>query len=199
LDQSESGWDLRREALLELQDWELYGRVSVTLEEQGWHANLDWIQQGPRFQLDLSGPLRQGRLVITGGPDGVRAQGGDGQVAFAEDAETLIARQLGWTLPVLGLRYWVRGIPDPSQPVIEMSLDELGRLATLKQGGWTIRYPDYLEGDGLDLPHKIRLDSSKINVRMVVDQWVQTRAISWRRNGAALLDFRDDRFSALSS
>jgi outer membrane lipoprotein LolB len=154
--------------------------VSVTLQEQGWHANLEWVQQGSTYELGLSGPLNQGRLEIAGGPRGVTARGSDGSIVSADDAETLLTEQMGWSLPVRGMRYWVLGVPDPSQPVVSMALDELGRLATLEQAGWVIRYPSYLEGEGLDLPHKIRLDSTRVNVRMVIDEWTETQTIAGR-------------------
>ncbi len=171
LESLDDQWSMREEALQRLPRWEFSGRVSIAVEDQGWHATLDWKQQDNSYEIDLSGPLGQGRLVIAGSPGGVRARSADGQVVVAKDAESLIAQRLGWTLPVAGLRYWVRGIPDPEWPVQSMTVDSLGRLATLRQDGWRIQYPAYVEGPGLDLPRKLRLERDRIDVRLVIDQW----------------------------
>jgi outer membrane lipoprotein LolB len=194
LESSAGGWELRRDALAQRDNWGLLGRVSVTVEEQGWHANLEWLQQGSTYELGLSGPLNQGRLSIAGGPRGVTAHGSDGSVVAATDAESLLTEQLGWSLPVAGMRYWVLGIPDPSQPVVSMTLDELGRLATLEQSGWVIRYPSYIEGDGLDLPHKIRFDSTRVKVRMVIDEWTETQTLAGLPGLPQICRFTTERF-----
>ncbi len=164
-------WTLRRDTLLQLQNWELDGRIGITVEHQAWQASLVWVQRGENFLLDVAGPLGQGRLMVSGGPNGVRAERHDGRVVNATDVESLLRSELGWTLPVEGLRYWVKGVPNPRESTQSIALDELGRLAELNQGGWRIRYPSYIESDDVDLPHKIRLDSGDVSVRMVVDQW----------------------------
>ena len=164
-------WTLRRDTLLQLQNWELDGRIGITVEHQAWQASLVWVQRGENFLLDVAGPLGQGRLMVSGGPNGVRAERHDGRVVNATDVESLLRSELGWTLPVEGLRYWVKGVPNPRESTQSIALDELGRLAELNQSGWRIRYPSYIESDDVDLPHKIRLDSGDVSVRMVVDQW----------------------------
>ena len=44
---------------------------------------------------------------------------------------------------------------DPEAPVAELELDAAGRLASLGQLGWKIRYDRYAEFDGLVLPTKL--------------------------------------------
>lgn len=171
LESIDDHWTLRQESLQQLTRWQFSGRVSVVVPDQGWHAALDWIQQDNQYEIELAGPMGQGRLVIDGGPDGVRARGTDGTVVVASSAEALIVERMGWGLPVAGLRYWVRGIPDPASPVESMSLDSLGRLESLQQNGWRIRYPGYAEGVGIDLPRKLRLEREQVEVRLVIDEW----------------------------
>jgi outer membrane lipoprotein LolB len=170
----DDAWTLRRDALMQLQRWDLSGRISVTVAHQAWQANLIWTQRGQNFLLDVSGPLNQGRLVVAGGPHGVRAERHDGRVVTAPDVESLLSQELGWTLPMSGLRHWVKGVPEPNAPTQTLELDELGRLASLDQLGWQILYTSYLESTGVDLPRKIRLESGDISVRMVVDEWTES-------------------------
>ncbi len=171
LESSTNAWALRQQALLEVNKWRLEGRLSFNLDEQAWHANLVWVQRGERYDLDISGPLGQGRLRIEGGPDGVRITSSDGRVLSGRTPEGLIWSEFGWALPVRGLMYWVRGVPDPEQPTNSLTLDSLGRLQTLAQVGWQVAYPEYREQDGLDLPRKIRIRGNDIKLRFVADQW----------------------------
>jgi outer membrane lipoprotein LolB len=171
LESSTNAWQLRRLALIEVKNWRLKGRLSFSFEEQAWHANLVWVQRGDTYDLELSGPLGQGRVRIQGGPEGVRVTSSDGRILSGSTPEAVIWSEFGWVLPVRGLIYWVRGVPDPDQPTTSVTLDSLGRLQALTQVGWKVTYPEYREQDGLDLPRKIRIDGEGINVRVVADQW----------------------------
>lgn len=171
LEASSDAWELRREALLELRDWRLIGRVAVSVDEEAWSANIDWLQRDDQYQMELHGPLGQGRVRIVGNRYSVQMTLGDGRELTAADPESLLQRELGWSLPVRGLSQWVKGVPYPGRAESSLLLDELGRLAELDQEGWHIRYSGYLETAGLDLPRKLRLDNQDVNVRMVVDAW----------------------------
>jgi outer membrane lipoprotein LolB len=83
----------------------------------------------------------------------------------------LLAQVTGWQLPVTGLRYWIRGLPEPVAGQAQETRDEAGRLNRLEQSGWTIEYQKYqLVGDIL-LPAKLQLIHADISVRIVIDQW----------------------------
>lgn len=165
-------WLQRQSALRQVRDWSLDGRVSVSTEDRGWYAGLDWRQSGPDYHLELRGPLGQGRLWIDGNDDSVRAVAGDGTVHNGETPEQLLAQAYGWQLPISGLRYWVRGLPDPALAIEEIGLDSLGRLALLRQGGWHIVFPAYQDRPGVDLPEKITVEGYGLRLRLVIDQWV---------------------------
>lgn len=171
LEQIESGWDIRREALLGIDRWTLSGRVAIQLEDEAWSANMDWRQTSDLYLLDFYGPLGQGRLQLKGDAASVTARSGDGKETSARSAEALIYQELGWTLPVSGLRYWVRGVPAPQLPAAVVSLDEVGRLAHLEQAGWSIDYSAYEDDDGVDMPRRMRLNNGTLFVRLVVDSW----------------------------
>ncbi len=75
-------------------------------------------------------------------------------------------------LPVNGLRYWVRGLPEPgSTPVLQT--DASGRLTRLEQNGWIIEYPAYAPTSilNLDLPERIVARRPDLSVKLVIEQW----------------------------
>ena len=164
-------WALRQGALQEIRNWSLGGRVAVSAEGEGWYAGLDWRQAGSSYHLELRGPLGHGRLWIDGDEQGVTAVAGDGTVHEGATAEQLLANAYGWRLPLSGLRYWVRGLPDPALAVDEISFDSLGRLGRLRQAGWRISYPNYQDLPGIDLPRTITVEGHGLSLKLVVDRW----------------------------
>jgi outer membrane lipoprotein LolB len=153
-----------------INDWKLQGRISLTRGEQGWHAGLDWENHADRYRLLVSGPLGQGAMQLTGSAQGVTLVDADGKVYQAADAETLLQQVSGWQLPVSGLRYWVRGLPDPGSR-FEQTLDAQGRLQQLNQSGWDIRYQRFTQLDGVEWPSKLTLERDDLVLKLVIDQW----------------------------
>ncbi len=164
-------WALHRERVAGIRDWYLAGRVALATEREGFSASLYWTQNDERYSLRVVAPLGQGSYGLDGGPTEVVMHTPDRRTLTAKNPEDLILAQLGWTLPLLGLRYWVRGIPEPAAPVAAMTLDERGRLAELDQSGWHIQVLDYEARDGLDLPSKLVLQTQRFTVRIVVERW----------------------------
>jgi outer membrane lipoprotein LolB len=154
-----------------LDAWQLMGRVSLTRGEEGWHASLNWQQQGDHFYLKISGPLGQGGFQLNGDDRGVVLVDADGKTFAAKDADVLLAQVTDWQLPVMGLRYWIRGLPAPGAGEAQTSKDDSGRLNRLVQSGWTINYNRYQIVDDISLPDKLQLLRDDIAVRIVVDKW----------------------------
>lgn len=150
--------------------WQLNGRLSLTQGETGWHGGVDWLQAATAFRLRVSGPLGQGGFLLSGDDREVLLTDAAQQTYRAPDAETLLTDVTGWILPVTGLRYWIRGVPDPAMQ-FEAELDSEGRLAQLSQAGWTIRYTRYHTIGTGRWPARLALAREDVSLRMVIDQW----------------------------
>lgn len=167
---AQNAWAARQPLLAKLSHWRTVGRIGMVNEQDGWHANFQWDQQGPAYRIDLIGPLGQGRVVVQGDAEQVSIQTQDGQNWTASDADALLEQSLGVQLPVKGLRYWVRGLPEPgAAPVIET--DAEGRLTRLEQNGWIIDYPAYTPAGGIELPARMVARRSDLSVKLVIEQW----------------------------
>jgi outer membrane lipoprotein LolB len=163
-------WESRRVALEAFQDWDLSGRISVISDGEGWHASLRWKQTARGYTIDIRNPLGQVVARIQGDGSGVQVRTSDGRLLRASDPDDLVEEAVGLRIPVSGLRYWVKGLPDPSQPSV-LAGDAEGRLTLLEQDGWTIEYPDYTHVAGLDLPVRIRARQDALKVQVIVGQW----------------------------
>jgi outer membrane lipoprotein LolB len=109
-------------------------------------------------------------MSIEGDSSGVLLRLPEGKTLTAQDAESLLYEQLGWHMPLAGLHYWVRGLPQPDAPFTK-ALDEQGRLVSLHQAGWDIRFPSYVQVAGVDLPRKVFLENHPLSVRLVIQSW----------------------------
>lgn len=172
----EQAWQARQKILSTLQSWDLTGRIGVQTEKDSWQASLRWDQSPDSYAIRLSTPLGQEVMQLHGNASGVTMRTSDGE-ELAEDAETLMTKRLGWSLPVSGLRYWVLGVADPQAPLpatADKELDGLGRLTRLHQSGWDIEFRRYVTVNNVELPDKIFLSNKQgvqLNVRLAVEQW----------------------------
>ncbi len=151
--------------------WEARGRLAVNVADEAWHGTFAWRHAPQRQQVDLAGPLGQGSARLVEDAAGAKLDLGDGRVVNGSDTERLLQRELGWTLPLHGLRHWIGGRADPGRAATP-SHDAQGRLVGLEQDGWRIAFDRYREvaGDAV-LPHRVVLERDDLGVRLVIDDW----------------------------
>lgn len=167
-------WVARQSALQHLTQWNAAGRIGVVNGSEGWHAGFQWAQQGSGYRIDLIGPLGQGRVRVEGDEQAVRIQTADGQIQTAPNPDVLLEQAVGARLPVNGLRYWIRGLPEPgTAPAVQT--DAEGRLIRLEQDGWIIEYLAYAYAAplSLDLPERIMARRQELSVKLIIEEWSQ--------------------------
>mgnify|MGYP003585707067 FL=1 len=165
-------WTARQSALQNLTQWNAAGRIGVVNGPDGWHAGFQWAQQDSGYRIDLIGPLGQGRIRVEGNEQAVRIQTADGQTQTAPDPDALLEQAVGARLPVTGLRYWIRGLPEPG-PSPTLQTDAEGRLTRLEQNGWIIEYPAYAYAAplSLELPERIIARRQDLSVKLIIEDW----------------------------
>jgi len=153
-----------------IQQFSLKGRLGVVTNPNGFSGSIDWQHKPTNDNIQVFSPLGSKVASIAKTPHEVKLTTQDGRVIKAQDAEALTEATLGWRLPLIGLSDWAIGRPSKSK--IEASTwDENGRLITLKQDGWDIRYENYSETNGYSIPNKIVLKSEKVNLKLLVETW----------------------------
>ncbi|MDF3013340.1 MAG: outer rane lipoprotein LolB, partial [Cellvibrio sp.] len=55
-------------------DWQLTGKLGIRTTADSGSATVKWVQQLASYQINLSGPLGQKRMIITGNADKVRLE-----------------------------------------------------------------------------------------------------------------------------
>jgi len=147
--------------------FELAGRIAVRYRDQASNANIAWRHGESADEVLITSALGQGvaRIVRSGGTVSLFAA--DGKEHRAADAETLTEQVLGFRLPLDGLADWVRGRAGRT-PGTELR-DASGRLAELRQSGWTIQFQEWSQ-DGR-LPIRLKLLYPGLELRLAISEW----------------------------
>jgi outer membrane lipoprotein LolB len=148
-----------------------YGR------DEGVQGSFRWEEQGRNVRLDLVSPLGQTLAVVTATPSGATLDLPNQAPRNAPEVDSLMEEALGFALPVAGMRDWLHGRPAKGAPA-KATRDAQGRLETLAQNGWTVRYvawqdtPENATGAAAR-PRRIDLArdgaANPLSVRLVID------------------------------
>ncbi len=161
--------------IAEIQHFSLKGRIGVQTEGKGFSGGLQWQHQASNDDISLYSPLGGQVVSIQKTPEQVTLQDANGNSISASNAEALTQTALGWQLPLTGLADWSLGRPA-SSPIQNSSWDAQGQLTTLSQDGWNIEYQNYSEQHGYLLPGKIILKSEKVNLKLLVESWINVES-----------------------
>jgi outer membrane lipoprotein LolB len=158
--------------------WKIQGKLGVQTEDNGGSLDLFWNQQGDDYQIRVIAPMGQGAVLIRGDSRGVYVKTADGKEQYSDDANALLASELGVSLPLAGLRDWIRGMPAKGQVVASQEWNEKGQLVKLVQNNWHIEMSAYREVAGHILPNSFhfgRDDRPELSIRLLVRQWKLTQ------------------------
>jgi outer membrane lipoprotein LolB len=166
-------WSSREKQLSSFDHWIARGKIAINFNRQSTVCNFIWQQNGDQYLLDFSGPLNFGKVRIMGNKNQVTLWQ-DATHSFTEKSpEQLVARKLGWQLPISQLKYWVRGIPA-SSPIEKIILTPTFHLEYLAQNGWKINYLTFSAWNNIDLPEKISLSGFDFVIKIAISEWSVT-------------------------
>jgi len=155
----------------EIQSWNIKGRVAVKNDKESGTVTLLWDQFISNYELRFIAPLGQGTYILTGSPGKVVMKGPKNKTMTAETAEQLLREGLGWDVHLDGLKYWVRGLPEPGIKHSELLLDDKGRLSNMQQSGFNVSVSRYTEQEGISLPEKLTIKSDSLKLKVVIQNW----------------------------
>lgn len=163
-------WQSHKQQITPLDAWQISGKLGIRSQQESGSAVLFWLQRQDYFDIRLSGPLGQGSTRLTGRQGAASLEIANRGTFQANSAQALMQEQLGWSLPVENLLWWVRGLPAPHSKS-QVTLDNNSLLAQLEQDNWLIEYLGYRSENGLQLPERIKLSGAGLNITLVVKEW----------------------------
>ena len=176
-EESHQIWAKRQQQLEKIDAWEIQARTAIFEKKEVHQVGFSWERELDQFILMIQAPFGQGVFrVESNTPNGetgtVKLTMPDGKVYFNHSAEAMLTQIFGWSIPVTGLKSWIKGMPQTAG-TYSFELYGDGRLKSLKQQGWVINYLDYFSDNetGLGLPKKMYLKHPDLALKIVIDRW----------------------------
>lgn len=166
--QPQASWSAEELAVVDR--FTVRGKVGFRRGDQGGSAALVWTQQGPRYDLAVTGPLGQGSATIRGNDTRIEIETGDGR-RTGDSPEQLLAEAIGWPVSVNHLSYWARGLAAPGSAAI-VTPDAAGHPRRIEQDGWVIDLDRYEAEGRLLMPHRIIATAGDSRVTLLVQRWL---------------------------
>ena len=163
-------WQAHKAQASQLNGWQISGKVGIRSPRESGSATLFWLQRQDYFDIRLAGPMGRGAARLTGRPGAVNLDAANQGQFQAESAEALLQQQLGWSLPVAHLFWWIRGLPAEDSKS-RLTLDSESRLAKLEQDDWQVEYLSYVEQNGYWLPERMKLHGANLDITLVIKDW----------------------------
>lgn len=172
LEIQQQSWLEHQAGLAAMQSWDLRARAAVVRPGEAYNISLSWKRSVGQFMILLEAPFGQGVFRIEGGQqDEYRLRLPDGREFQDSTPEALFEQVLGWSLPISGMEYWIRGIPHPgSEARHRLGADALAR--SIRQDGWEIAYTDYYtESPDAGLPRRLKLAREDLSIKLAIERW----------------------------
>ncbi|MFZ2321455.1 MAG: lipoprotein insertase outer membrane protein LolB [Pseudomonas sp.] len=163
-------WQTHKAQASQLNGWQISGKVGIRSPRESGSATLFWLQRQDYFDIRLAGPMGRGAARLTGRPGAVSLDTANQGQLQAESAEALLQQQLGWSLPVAHLFWWIRGLPAEDSKS-RLILDSESRLAKLEQDDWQVEYLSYVQQNGYWLPERMKLHGANLDITLVIKDW----------------------------
>jgi outer membrane lipoprotein LolB len=168
----DENWQQHSDRLRELTRWSAEGKLALRTPEQSESASLNWHQTGVITRLQLSGPLGAAATTLYSNGQTLEIRQG-GEISSWDLTDTsALARETGWSLPLLALPHWIKGVPAPDIEIQDMQMGpDPARIETLRQDNWDIRYEAYAEFGTFTLPTRLRIQRDDTSVRVIIREW----------------------------
>lgn len=163
-------WPEHQAEISQLKAWVLRGKLGIKAPDSRHSASLHWQQDHAHYQIQLSGPLSQGKIRLSGTAEQLRLERSQLPTIETTQPETLLMQELGWLLPIKQIHFWVKGLPAPNIKIEQQLLTD-GVLTQLQQGGWTLQYSRYQNSKQHLLPGKIVMSKGQIRLTLIAKQW----------------------------
>lgn len=166
----ETRYGSRAAELSALDSWTLEGKLAVNDGNDGGSGKLRWQEGDEQSRMDFHGALGRGAWRLVSGPGGAELELADGRAYQAASVSELVRGQLGWSVPVEALSWWVLGLQAPGSADAR-AFEADGTLKSLSQQGWNIEFDRYREHDGFNMPMKVTARQAEKSVKLAVRQW----------------------------
>jgi len=153
------------------EQWKITAKLGIKVPQQSGSVTLIWQQMDTSYRIRVQGPLGQGNAMIYGNEDRIVISRPGKPLLTSDNANALIKNTFGWSFPLNELRFWIRGLPDPSSDITLKKQSTTGTLEQLNQSSWLIDYSRYQTVNQWQFPSKIVAQKEETRLTMIIRQW----------------------------
>lgn len=140
-------------------DFDISGRFSIKTADKNNYGNFTWNKLGNSENLELRSPIGNtvAKIMVESGVATLETQD---KTYRGDDLDDMLEDNLGFTLPMESLHYWIQGIALPNTP-IESKLDD-----GFVQSGWKV---EYLAWSDPNHPKIIQCSRSNLTIKLLLE------------------------------
>ena len=148
------------------------GKLGVRTAADGFSSSFLWRHAADTFEIELWGPMGQGRTRLEGRGGAITVHTADGEVHQEADSALAMQRWFGFHVPIDVLASWIQGRAAPDRSVASQELDTGGDLIALEQAGWALAFSRYDDAEGgRRLPGRIIARRLDVRVTLIPAEW----------------------------
>ncbi|GIU42674.1 outer-membrane lipoprotein LolB [Shewanella sairae] len=152
--------------------WEMQGKLAVRTPEDRFSTNLYWLHSPERDELKLTTML--GTTVLS-----LSSQAGlvtlevDGNTYQDTDAQRLLTRVSGWSIPIDSLPLWITGQLTADDKLISSDSQQRPiKLINAEQfPPWEVEFNSWQTQSGAEVPRLLELQRDKVRLKLQLNQW----------------------------
>ena len=154
------------------QSWELKGKLLVRTPKDKFSTNLFWLHEPQRDQLTLTTMLGTTVLSLDAQPNKVMLTA-DGKTYKGNDAQALLQRLTGWSIPIELFPYWITG--QVRQDDLIQTRDAKGNpkqaVVHLNHIQWVLDYRSWQQQSGVNVPRLLQVNQPNLNLKIQINEW----------------------------
>jgi outer membrane lipoprotein LolB len=156
--------------ILAINNWHLFGRLSVRDAKESGLVKLDWRHGGLIDELTLGTSIGGviAKLTYVNGKIIIVDSDGNGRIVTEEELRS----EIGYAPPLNHLKFWIRGLPNPAVDALIKESGSDGRFL-FEQDGWNVNLTRFKMFGEFYLPAKVSLNKDDLEIKLVVDEWLE--------------------------
>ncbi len=152
--------------------WEIRGKLAIKTPKDSFSTNLYWLHTQTKSEFKLTTMLGTTVLSLTT-EHGITRLDVDGETYKHHDAQQLLAKVTGWSIPINALPLWITGQVSPEDKV--SSFDENSRpvslFTPLETPPWHVEFLKWQQQNGTQVPRLLQLKRAGLRLKLQVNQW----------------------------
>lgn len=159
---------------------QLTGRISIQYQQREQtetiSTSFDWQQTPQALTITLSSPLGQTIATVQQNAQGAVLTQAKQEPRIAPDIEQLLAENLGWTIPVAGLKGWLQGFDiQKNGTFVAVPVQDYFQV---QSQGWQLQFISWQEDAGAIRPKRIDLqryteELGEVKIKIIIEPSAQ--------------------------